>query len=159
MRELFEDQSPETLNLSTNADGPTILKSEIECSMRSMKKMNDVGEDGVKLEMILVLGEFGAIELTKLFKNIYASDNFIECMCESIFITLPKVEGILEYMKHRIISIMSKVTKFLLRVILKRVRSKIKPELSEEQLGFVFGKRARNAIFCLRTVAEKCIEV
>ena len=111
------------------------------------------------LEMILTLGEFGVNELTKLFNKIYASGNIIECMCESIFITLPKVEGTLECKKHRTISIMSQVTKILLRIILKRVRSKIRPELSQAQFGFVSGKGTRNAIFCLRTIAERSIEV
>ena len=159
IRELFQDQRPETVTLSTNDDGPTILKSEVECAMRGMKKGKAVGEDGVALEMILTLGEFGVIELTKLFNKIYTSGNVVECMCESVFVTLPKVEGTLECKKHRTISIMSQVTKILLRVILKRVRSKIQPELSEEQFGFVPGKGTRNAIFCLRTIAERAIEV
>ena len=159
VRELFRDQRPETLNLLTNDEGPTILKSEIECAMRSMKKGKAVGEDGIALEMILALGEFGVIELTKLFNKIYASGNVIECMCESVFITLPKVEGTLECKKHRTISIISQVTKILLRVILKRIRSKIQPEISDEQFGFVSGKGTRNAIFCLRTIAERSIEV
>ena len=159
IQELFRDQRPETLNLSTNDDGPTILKSEVKCAMRSMKKGKAVGEDGVALEMILALGEFGVNELTKLFNKIYASGNIIKCMCESIFITLPKVEGTLECKKHRTISIMSQVTKILLRIILKRVRSKIRPELSQAQFGFVPGKGTRNAIFCLRSIAERSIEV
>ena len=159
IRELFGDQRPETLNLLSNDDGPIILKHEVECALGSMKKGKAVGEDGVALEMILALGEFGVDELTKLFNKIYASGKIIECMSESVFIALPKVEGTLECKKHRTISIMSQVTKVMLRVILKRVRSKIQPEISEEQFGFVSGKGTRNAIFCLRTMAERSIEV
>ena len=46
--------------------------------MRSMKKVKAVGEDGVVLEMLLALGEFGVIELTKLFNKTCASGNIIE---------------------------------------------------------------------------------
>ena len=124
-----------------------------------MKKGKAVEEDGVALEMILALGDFGIDQLTTLFNRIYSTGNFVKCMCESVFIALPKVEGTLECAKHRTISIISQVTKIMLRVILKRIRSKIRPEISEEQYGFVAGKGTRNAIFCLRTLSERCIEM
>ena len=126
IQELFRDQIPDTLNLSTNDDGTIILKSVVNCAMRSMKKGKAVGNDGEALEMISALRVFGVNELTKLFNKIYASGNIIEYMCESVFNTLPKVEGTLECKDHRTISIMSQVTKKLLRIILKRVRSKKK---------------------------------
>ena len=47
VRELFSDQRPETLNLLTDDEGPTILKNEIECSVRIMKKGKADGEDGI----------------------------------------------------------------------------------------------------------------
>ena len=109
--------------------------------------------------MIIALGDFGIHELMKLFNRIYNTGNFVKCMCESVFIALSKVEGTLECGKHRTISIISQVTKIMLRVILKRIRSKIRPEISEEQFGFVPGKGTRNAIFCLRTLPERCIEM
>ena len=78
---------------------------------------------------------------------------------KSVFVALPKVEGTLECSKHRTISIISQITKMMLRVILKRIRSKIRPEIAEEQFGFGLGKGTRNAIFCLRTLSERCIEM
>ena len=82
----------------------------------------------------------------------------ISSLCESLFVAIPKVEGTLECNKHRTISIMSRVTKVLLRVILKRIRSKISPKISEQQFGFVAGKGTANSIFSLRTVVERCPE-
>ena len=80
-------------------------------------------------------------------------------MCESVFVTLPKVEGTLECKKHRMISIMSHVTKILLRVLLGRIRTKIRPQISDEQFGFVSGKGTSNAIFSLRSLSETTVEV
>ncbi|GFO12223.1 MORC family CW-type Zinc finger protein 3 [Plakobranchus ocellatus] len=48
--------------------------------------------------------------------------------------------GATECELHRTISLMSHVTKLLLRIIMMRVRNKIKPEIAEEQCGFVEGK-------------------
>ena len=159
IEDLFRDQRPDSLNLSLNDEGPGIMNEEVRLAVKSMKKGKAVGEDGVALEMIIALGDFGIEELTKLFNRIYNTGNFVKCMCESVFIALPKVEGTLECGKHRTISIISQVTKIMLRVILKRIRSKIRPEISEEQFGFVSGKGTRNAIFCLRTLSERCIEI
>ena len=49
---------------------------------------------------------------------------------------------------------MSHVAKIILRVLLLRARSKIRPEISEEQYGFMQDKGTRNAIYTLRTLAE-----
>ena len=124
-----------------------------------MENGKAVGKDGVALEMIITLGDFAIDELTKLFSRIYESGNFVKCMCESVFITILKVEGTLECNKHRTNSIISRLTKILLQVILKRIRTKIRPEMSEEQFGFVSGKGTRNAILCLRTLSERCIDM
>ena len=102
---------------------------------------------------------FWVIELTKLFNKKYALGNIIECMCHSVFIILPKAEGTMECKNQRIIIIMSQVTKILLRMILKSVTSKTKPELSEEHIVLFSKNRTRNTIFCLRTIAEVGIEM
>ena len=57
-----------------------------------------------------------------------------------MFISIPKVQETLECQKHRTTSIKSQVTKILLRVVLTRIRNKIRPQISEEQYGFVKGK-------------------
>src|SRR5215469_4053122 len=54
---------------------------------------------------------------------------------------------------------MSQVTKILLRVVLTRIINKIRPQISEEQYGFVKGNGTRNAIYVLRNLAEKILEV
>ena len=50
---------------------------------------------------------------------------------------------------------MSHVTKILLRIVMMRVRNKIRPEIAEEQCGFVEGKGTSKAIFMLRTIIER----
>ena len=54
---------------------------------------------------------------------------------------------------------MNQITKILLKVILNRIRNKILPEISNEQCGFMKGKGTRNAIFILRSLMERVIEV
>ncbi|GFN77761.1 endonuclease-reverse transcriptase [Plakobranchus ocellatus] len=54
---------------------------------------------------------------------------------------------------------MSHITKILLKIIMLRIRNKIKPEIAEEQCGFVEDKGTSNAIYILRTLIERTLEV
>ena len=42
---------------------------------------------------------------------------------------------------------------------MKRIRNKISPEISEQQFGFVRGKGTANAVFSLRMITERCLDV
>ena len=54
---------------------------------------------------------------------------------------------------------MSHITKILLKILMARMRNKITPEIAEEQCGFVKDKGTRNAIYMLRTLTERAIEI
>ena len=54
---------------------------------------------------------------------------------------------------------MSHITKILLKILMARMRNKITPEIAEEQCGFVKDKGTRNAIYMIRTLTERAIEI
>ena len=85
----------------------------------------------------------------------YSEGRLPEQMYKSIFITTPKVKGIAKCEKHRTISLMSHVTKLVLRVIMNRIRGRTLSEISEVQYGFMPDRGTRNAIFALRRLVEK----
>ena len=97
--------------------------------------------------------------ITKLLNDIYDSGCIPNDLLKSIFIALPKKSRAVECEDHRTISLMSHMTKILLRIIMRRMRSRIRPEISDEQCGFVEGKGTSNAIYILRTLIERSIEV
>ncbi|GFO31938.1 retrovirus-related pol polyprotein from type-1 retrotransposable element r2 [Plakobranchus ocellatus] len=72
---------------------------------------------------------------------------------------MPKKPGATECELHRTISLMSHITKILLKIIMLRIRNKIKPEITEEQCGFVEDKGTSNAIYILRTLIERALAV
>ena len=80
-------------------------------------------------------------------------------MKRSIFIALPKKPGAVDCEQHRTISLMSHLTKILLKIILLRIRNKLRPEIGEMQFCFVEDKGTRNGIFTLSMLMERCIEV
>ena len=76
-------------------------------------------------------------KITILLNEIYDTGHIPKDMLKSVFISLPKKAGATECELHRTINLMSHVTKILLRIIMMRVRNKIRPEIAEEQCGFV----------------------
>ena len=77
------------------------------------------------IEMIEALEEYGVKKLTEIINKIYDDGKFPEDLSKSIFITLPKKPGAVDCEQHRTISLMSHVTKIILRVLLLRLRSRI----------------------------------
>ena len=152
--ELFRDNRQENINIQYNGEGPPILKEEVEDAIK-MKFGKTVGNDRIALEMLKALGNLAVEKLTPLANKIHESGELISQMSKSVFIAIPKVQGTLECEKHRTISIMSLITKILLRVILTRIRNKIRSQISKEQYGFFKGKGIRNARIVLRILIKK----
>ena len=92
-------------------------------------------------------------------KEIYENGDIPDDLCKSIFIALPKQPGATECELHRTISLMSQITKILLKILTGCIRNKLGPEIAEEQNGFVEDKGTRNAIFCLSTLIERSLQV
>ena len=80
-------------------------------------------------------------------------------MCQSIFIAIPKKPRATECGDHRTISLISHITKIVLRVLLERARNRTRNAIAEEQYGFKRDCGCRNAIFVLRMLGERCIEM
>ena len=108
--------------------------------------------------MITSLEENGFSKVTDIINEIYDTGEIPEDLCRSIFIALPKKPGAVECELHRTISLMSHITKLILRIIMERVHSRIRPEIGIEQCGFVEDTGTRNAIFMVRMISERAIE-
>ena len=80
-------------------------------------------------------------------------------MIETVMITIPKVAGTRNCEQHTTISIINHMAKIILRVIIERMRSKIRPEISEEQFGFVKNSGTINTIFALNRLIENALEI
>ena len=122
--------------------------------MKRLRKGKSAGPDRIAIEILLALGEYG-IEILKMYVN----GKIPRDLLKSVFIALPKKQGAIDCETHRTVSLMSHVTKILLRVIMMRARNRIIPEISDLQRGFVEGKGTVNAIYMLRMIIERSIGV
>ena len=138
------------------------MKDEVRKAVNLMKKGKTAGPDKITVEMIESLDEFGIDMLTDFLNAIMTVEKspliYQKKNSKSIFIALPKKPGATECESHRTISLMSHITKILLKILMARMRNKITPEIAEEQCGFVKDKVTRNAIYMIRTLTERAIE-
>ena len=162
--ELFNDDERDDMLPSANVpskqlDGEPILISEIKKALNEMKNDKALEMTKLKKEMIEACEDFGVDKICEIANCIYNTGKIQSQMKQSIFITLPKKGDLLLCSNYRLINLMSHITKIILRVVMARVRNKINPEISEEQFGFRRGKGTRNAIFVIRMLGERAIEM
>ena len=79
-------------------------------------------------------------------------------MKHSVFKTLPKKPKAMTCTEFRTISLMSYVTKLLLKIIQQRMANKIDKEVSRLQSGFRPGTGTREGMFNLRTICERATD-
>ena len=159
IEELFDDERGQKPVIRKNIEGPRILKAEVTAAIAHTKRNKAAGPDGIVVEMIEALEDFGIDTMTEIINEIYDSGTIPEDLSKSIFIALPKKHNATECELHRTISLMSHVIKMILRIIMWRARKNIKPEIGKEQCGFMKDTGTRNAIFTLRMICERSIEM
>ena len=87
--DLFADNRPPLPNPSNN-EGPPILKSEVRRAIKNSQSGKAAGEDGITLEMIRALEEFGVDTLTDMFNDMYSTGHIPDELLKSVYLTLPK---------------------------------------------------------------------
>ena len=124
-----------------------------------MRRNKAAGPDRIVVEMLEALEEYGVGKLTDIINKICDDGEFPEDLNKSIFIILLRKPGAVECEKYCTISLISHITKIILRLLLLRARSRITPEIGVEQFGFVEDAGTRNAIFVLRMITKRAVEM
>ena len=157
IEELFDDDRGEIPQMDNN-DGPVILKEEVRKAIQSLRPGKAPGDDEITAEMLQALDDIGLDKITELCNKIYDTGYIPDDMKRSTFIALPKKAKAVNCTDFRTISLMSHVTKILLKIILHRNSAAIDREIGENQSGFRKGKGTREGIFNLRTINERYLE-
>ena len=157
--ELLEDDRVDKPAITEKPEEPPILVEEVEFVLKNMKKRKAPVLDNVTVEEIFASGKMGIIKLTKLLNAIYQNGIIPADLSRSVFVAILKRAGADECENNRTISFMSHVTKVLMRIILNRWTKKVGMEVSDVQCGFVKDKGTANAIFIIRNIIERSLEV
>ena len=157
--ELCDDLRPDRPADNPELEGHSILESEVKAALRSMKSNKAPGNDNITKEMIEACGGIGSSKMVKILNKIYESGYIPQQMKESIFIPIPK-KGDLPYCSnYHLISLMSHITKLLIHILMFRMKKAINNEINWEQFGFRKNKGTRNAIFVMRSITKRSIQM
>ena len=104
-----------------------------------MKNGKATGVDGIPIELVKCLGE-GKKEIMSLCNKIYNEGEWPEEFKETMLLPIPKKSNAKKCKEFRTISLISYITKILLRILNRRLRSKMKEELEENRSASRMGK-------------------
>ena len=161
VKELYDEpnKSAPPLSFKEPLNGSTVLKSEIQNALSSMRNGKSLSSDQISAETFKALNHFG-LELLQLLANaIYNKDVLPDELYKSTFISIPKKSSAVDCENFRTISIINHVTEVILRVIMLRISNKIHPKISTEQYGFMKDKGTKNTIFVLRMLSKRAIQM
>jgi len=136
-----------------------ISELEIKNVISGLPKDKACGEDTISAELLQCMGEEGIETVTRLINKIYTSGYIPEDFRRSIFVPLPKVNKAQDCSEYRTIALISHASKILLHLIKRRITPIIERQIGESQMGFRKGKGTRDAIFQLRMINERCLQM
>ena len=132
IEELYEDErdSAPYFQVST---GKNILKEEVENVIKTMKNGKATGSGKIPIEALKVSDERNLEVITYLCNTIYNSGYIQIDMKQSTFVPLPKKSKAQKCTEFRTISLMTHISKLLLKIIQQRIADKIDKEVSRLQ--------------------------
>ena len=113
--------------------GSPILQSEVQKAMKAMESGKAVGEDGIAVEMLEVMVEWGVEVASKIANSIYDTGRIPDQMAPSVFWTIPKKPGAIDCEMFWAISITSQLSKLVQSI--PRWKTRFFPVLTEPMVS------------------------
>jgi len=170
IEELYDQENAPTMEEMSNiiqqdsssedAVGPSILKDEINQALKEMKLGKAEGIDCIPAEFLKTLGETANEELEEICQQIYDTGKWPKDFLRTVMVPLKKKANATECSDHRTISLIVHASKILLKILTKRIESKIAAinYIGEDQYGFRKGRGTRDAVSVLRCLGERSLE-
>ena len=160
MEELYDDRNRGVADMSDLVhEVYNISEQEIRHVISDLPIGKACREDNISAELLQCMGEEGIETVTRLINKIYKSGYIPEDFRRSVFVPLPKVNKAQDCSEYRTIALISHTSKILLHLIKRRITPIIERQLGESQMGFRKGKGTRDAIFQLRMINERCLQM
>src|SRR4029077_7080220 len=160
VEELYEDKNRGVTDMGDLVNEEwTIGSDDIRKIINALPKEKACGIDNISAELLQNMGEEGLKIITKMINMIYKSGYIPEDFRKSGFVTIPKVSKTQDCGDFRTIALISHASKILLQLIKNRITPIIESQLEDSQMGFRKGKGTRDAIFQLRMISERAMQV
>jgi hypothetical protein len=142
--------------VDTEENGPYILQSEVEKTIKEMRNKKTTGDDDVPGDVLKLFGEGGLKIMTKLINTIYEIREWPKDFTEVAIIALKKPQAT-KCSDHRTISLIAHTAKIVAKIRRRRIEKIIEDVLGKDQ--FRRGKGTRDASRMLRIISERNLEI
>src|SRR5918996_2181949 len=123
-------------------------------AIKEIKSNKAVGVDDIPIEFWKALEEKGMTELIGLCKDIYEQGLWPADFTRGILIPIPKKVNAIECQDHRTINLICHASKLILKILSKRIESKVREYIGQKPDGFKKGCGIRDAIGVIRMICE-----
>ena len=121
--------------MNTEEDNFPILREEVEAAVKFLVKGKSAGVDNIPAELIQAGREAVTNILTAIYNKIWQTGDWPTPWTQSMVITLPKKGNLQLCQNYRTISLISHLSKVMLKVILNRLKPQAENIIAEEQAG------------------------
>ena len=142
----------------TNNDSYPILREEVEAAVKSLKTGKSAGVDNIPSELVQAGAEAMTDMLLIICNKIWQTGEWPTPWTQSLIITFPKKGNLQLCHYYCTISLISHPSKFMLRILLNRLKPQAEEIIKEEQAGLRGGRSTTEQIFNLRILCEKYLQ-
>ena len=135
-----------------------ILREEVEIAVASLKKRKSAGVDNIPAELVQAGGETMIDVLTAICNRIWGTGEWPTPWTQSLIITHPKKGNLQLCQNYRTISLISHLSKVMLKVILNRLKPQAEEIIAEEQAGFKAERSTTEQVSNLKILCEKYLQ-
>ena len=155
--ELYD--SDETTTVNTNPkDVPTITAWEVEAALREMKNGKAAGEDEVNIETLKAGEDIITKALAKLYTQCLVQGRIPNSWKNANMVLIFKKGNKKDIKNYRPICLLSNIYKLLMKIITKRLETRLDENQPREQAGFRSKYSTTDHIHVINQLKEKCRE-
>ncbi|CAF1534892.1 unnamed protein product [Adineta ricciae] len=147
-----------TINQATSGDPNGITLGEVSLAIKSLKSGKAAGIDEIRPEMLKALKDGGIRWLTRICGVVWKSGEAPNDWQTGIVVPIFKKGDQRDCSNYRGITLLSLPGKVFARIIERRCRQIVEPQIQENQCGFRAGRSTVDQIFTLQQTIEKSWE-
>ena len=137
---------------------PDILECKVKWALESITTNKASGGDGIPVELFQILKDDAVKVLYSICQQIWKTQQWPQDWKRSVFIIIPKKDNAKECSNYHTITLISHVSKVMLKILQVRLQQYVNQELPDVQAGFRKGRGTRDQIANICCVIEKARE-
>ena len=137
---------------------PDILKSKVKWVLGSITMNKASGSDGIPGELFQILKDDAVKVLHSICQQIWKTQQWRQDWKRSVFVPILKKGNAKECSNYLTISLISHISKVMLKILQARLQQYVNWKLADVQAGFRKGRGTRDQMASIQWITEKARE-